>query len=157
MSTATKDNVNQDIVEYQTWGKFGNGKISITSLGIRQVEILWKGKPPLFAPSTQIDLESAKTKSMKEALDKACHHTGFLPTLRQEIINGPKALVHAYYRPNFTEGYATVTKQGNKALRFSLNRINLETMKCTSPREALKKVAFVTGSIKLISKPLQTH
>lgn len=138
-------------IEYQTSGKFGNGKIILNPKGARQVEMVWKGKPPFFTTSAHVDLESLKCKNLKDGVHKACHFLGFLPCFQTETIKGPKALVTAYYQDsNKKGGYASITKSGSKSLRFSLDRIDLNKMQCQCPHEALKKTAFITGSIKLV-------
>jgi hypothetical protein len=141
-------------IEYQTNGPFGSGRIITQPTGVRQVEILWRGKPPLFLPSSRIDLQSAKASSLKDALNKACHNLGYLPTFNYKELKGPKALVCSFTRPDNNTGYACISKQGQKSIRFSLERIDLEAMHCSCPQEALQKVAFVTGTIKLHSNPL---
>jgi hypothetical protein len=140
-------------IEYQTSGVYGYGRIinpDGQATRARQIEIIWKGKPPLFATSLQVDMKSLKCTSLSQAVDKACHNLGFLPVLKHEDIKGPNALVSLYYgNPNKTQGYATISKKNMRPLKFSLGRIDLEKMVCKTPYEALKKVAFVTGQIKL--------
>lgn len=140
-------------IEYETSGRFGYGKISLSPKKTREIEIIWKGKPPLFTTSAQVDLESLRCQTLPSAIDKACHSLGFLPTFQLETYQGPKALVSAYYTKTAEEkGYATITKKGCKNLKFSLNRIDLKGMLCTTTKQALKKAAFVTGIIKLSNK-----
>jgi hypothetical protein len=140
-------------IEYQTSGKYGYGRVVRSDgkpTGIRQVEIIWKGKPPLFATSLQVDIKALNCTTLPQAVNKACHNLGFLPVLKHEEIKGPNALVSLYYgNPNKSQGYATISKKNMRSLKFSLGRIDLEKMMCKTPYEALKKVAFSTGQIKL--------
>jgi hypothetical protein len=140
-------------IEYQTTGKFGHGSIVITPTGVRQVEIIWKEKPPLFTKSTQVNLQAISCPNLPKAIDKACHSLGFLPTFVSETVKGPKAIVTAFYADSAkTKGYATINKKGSKSLRFSLERIDLSKMGCSNQKEALRKIAFVTGTISLKQK-----
>jgi hypothetical protein len=139
-------------IEYQTNGKFGHGKIVVNQDGARQVEVYWRGKPPLFTQSSNVDLKYAKCNSLPKALEKACHSLGYLPTFSCRMIKGPKALVMMYSRGDQgLEGYATLSKPNQKTLRFSLDRINTPMMQCKTPEQALRKAAFVSGKICLLN------
>jgi hypothetical protein len=147
-NTTYTSNDNKVEIEYETMGTKGVGKILKSPSGQRTVEVKWHKNGKLQVESTRVDLEKAKSTSLRTALDKACHVTGFLPLFHYEQIKGPKALINMFYRvPENNEGYATIVKKGKKTLRFSLDRLDLNKMECTSARDALKKAAYSTGSV----------
>jgi len=152
MKTETTNINSAMLEEYSTAGRMGRGRIFKTPAGARRVEVLWSdpSKHTIRVNSTEVDLKSAACQTLRQALDKACHRTGFLPLYEHEIIKGPKALVLVWHRPKKPEsGYASIIKKGVGVLKFDLSRVSLEQMGCSTINEALRKVAFVTGAIRM--------
>lgn len=135
---------------YETRGKLGKGEIVRMPDGSRQVRIeFWNGAG-VCAESQRVDLQEAKAKTLKEAVDKACHKLGFLPLFEKVEFNGPKALVNCYRRPTDpSSGWASIIKRGKPALKFALGRIDLYAMRALTIEDALRKVAFDTGAIRI--------
>lgn len=136
--------------KFETKGKHGHGEIQRMPNGSRQVRIeFWNGKT-VTAESQRVDLKAAKAASLQEAVEKACHKLGFLPLFEKLVIKGTLALVNCYRRPTEPEiGWATIIKRGTPPMKFYLSRIDLFAMKSITAEEALRKVAFNTGAIKI--------
>jgi hypothetical protein len=150
--------IKQTNIEFQTIGKYGLAKVRDIPNRPRQVEILWRNKPALFTSSDQVDIKSMGCNELYQALEKACHKLGFLTTFKKKVFKGPKALVTAYFGSTpESPGYATLIKPRSKSLRFSLNRVDLKKMKSNSLTDALKKVAFLYGSVCLKSGALRNN
>lgn len=135
--------------EYETRGKLGLATINKHPNGLREVSIhFWASNKNVVAESQRVDLEAIGCKTLRDAVDKACHRLGYLPLFEKLVIKGTHALVNCYRRPeNHASGYATVIKKGIPHMKFSLSRINLKVMKSDTVEEALRKVAFETGAV----------
>jgi hypothetical protein len=153
MNTATEERIEETETseEYSTSGRMGRGRILKTPKGARKVEVAWndRTKRPIKVNSTEVDLKTSASSTLREALDKACHCTGFLPLYEHEEIKGPVALVLVWRRPGKPEsGYASIIKRGTGVMKFDLSRVSLEKMECATVNEALRKIAFVTGAVR---------
>lgn len=138
--------------EYQTHGRFAHGEILRMPDGSRHVRLKLHDGRCVTAESQKVDLKAANASTLKEALDKACHKLGFLPLFEKIEIRGPLALVNCYRRPaDPSFGWANIIKRGVPPLKFALSRIDLEAMCANNVEDALRKVAFDTGTIKIQS------
>jgi hypothetical protein len=145
-----------DYVETFEQGTYGTGAIKRMVNGERILEFLnLNTNGVIQTPSQEVDLNG---ETLEETLRQACQLGTPIPTFLVTDIKGPKAFVKVFESKSpsssgKSRSYATIIKLGVRPLKFSLNRIDLETMKSESIHDALKKVAFVTGSIKLKTSP----
>jgi hypothetical protein len=148
MTTQTDNQTRQETQE--TRGKWGRGSIWREPNGKRVAAIEFHNGTTVRSESQRVDLKRAGCKTLWEAVQKACHATGWLPLFEKQEIKGTKALVNWYRRPSApNQGWANVIKRGIPALKFEVERIDLQAMKAQTIGEALRKTAFQTGTIEL--------